>query len=116
MGKAEKKRESWQERKKRIKHKWAKPFIFAEWICERLSYFLGQWALLDICGHIGRFGVLVSIIVGISVYVMEADERLLAQRNQAWQIIAATSGKPGNLGRTDALKVLLKDKVSLLRR
>lgn len=111
---------SWQERSQSIKHKWLVPFIFAEWLCEWFSYILGKWALLDICGHVGRFGVLVSIIVGVCVYVMEADERRIqaenqqkAKHHQAWQVINSAYGKPGDGGRKDALEDLNKDGISL---
>jgi len=117
----------WPERKKSIKHKWHVPFIYTEWLCECISYFLGQWALLDICGHIGRFGVLVSIIVGLCVYVMESDERRMQAENerqqavdqrkskhyQAWQVINIAKGKTGGGGRKDALEDLHKDEISL---
>jgi len=119
---------SWKERRQSIKHKWHVPFIFPEWLCERFSYFLGQWALLDICGHIGRFGVLISIIVGICFYVMEADERRMKAENerqqavdqrkakhyQAWQVINLAQGKSGNGGRVDALHDLHRDGISLV--
>ncbi len=120
---------SWKELSQLITHKWQAPFIYwIEWPCEWISYWLGQWALLEICGHIGRFGVLVSIIVGLCVYVMEADERRMqaenerqqavdqrkAKRYQAWQVIIAAQGKQSSGGRKDALEDLHKDKVPLV--
>jgi uncharacterized protein YjbI with pentapeptide repeats len=120
MEKTEKPKSSWQERKTELKHKWLTPFIYVEWYCEWLSYLLGRWALLDILGHVGRFSILVSIIVGVYVYWSEADERRMQAENQrkakhyqAWQVINAAHGKPGSGGRIDALQDLNKDKVSL---
>jgi len=83
--------------------------------------------LLDICGHIGRFGVLVSIIVGMCVYVMEADERRMKAENeqqqavdqrkakhyQAWQVVIAAQGQRSSGGRIDALEDLNRDGISL---
>jgi len=37
---------SWQERRQSIKHKWVVPFVYAEWLCERVSYLLERWAFL----------------------------------------------------------------------
>jgi hypothetical protein len=97
---------SWKERKRSIKHKWLMPLIFTEWLCERLSYLLGKWALLDICGHIGRFGVLASIIVGVCVYVMEADERRMKAENERQQ---AVDQRKANTIRRGRLSILLKE-------
>ena len=121
MGKTEEPKSTWRERKKEIKHKWLIPFIYVEWLCERLSYRLGRWAFLDILGHIGRFSVITSVVIGISVYWWEAPEREKQAENQrkakhyqAWQVINAAYGKRSNSGRIDALKDLNEDGVSLM--
>lgn len=75
MGKTEKPKSSWQERKKDIKHKSLTPFIYIEWLCERLSYRLEQWAFLDILGRLGHLSIVVSLIVGVSVYLQGRSER-----------------------------------------
>lgn len=120
MDKAEQTRETWQERRKRIKHKWQVPFAYVEWICECLSVLLKRWAFLDILEHLGRLGILVSIVAGAYVYVSESDERRMQAENrrkanqyEAWQIINAAQGKPGNLGRTLAIKDLYTEGISL---
>ncbi|MCP4607584.1 MAG: pentapeptide repeat-containing protein [Planctomycetes bacterium] len=121
---------SWQERRRTIKHKWLIAFIFSEWLCERISYLLEQWAFLDILGHVGRLTILIAVIF----YFMEADERRLqstslqmqvenlglqlrnqkkAEHYQAWQVINTAQGKPGSGGRIDALQDLNKDGISL---
>ncbi len=109
MEKAEKTKESWEERKTKIKHKWAVPFIFAEWLCERISYLLEQWAFLDILGQAGRLTILVAVIF----YFAESDGRRKAKHYQAWQVINSAQGKVGSGGRIDALQDLNEDKVSL---
>lgn len=117
---AERIRESWQERQKRIKHKWAVLFVFVEWNCERLSRLLERWALLDILERLGRLGILVSIVAGAYVYVTEADERRMQVENQqkvreyqAWQVINTARGNPGDGGRVRALHDLHRDHISL---
>jgi len=120
MEKTEKPKSSWQERSKDIKHKLHTPFVYVEWHCERLSYRLEHWAFLDILKYVGRFSILTSIVLGVVVYVMEADERVMQAENQrkakhyqAWQVINLAHGKPGSGGRIDALRDLNEDRVSL---
>jgi len=117
MAEAEKTKESWKERKIRIRHKWLIPLIFPEWLCERVSYFLEQWAFLDILSHAGRLTILIAVIT----YFMGAEERRIQAENQrrtkhfqAWQLIDAAQGKAYSGGRLDALEDLNKDNVSLL--
>ncbi len=90
--------------------------MYVEWICEQVSYLLGQWAFLDILGHVGRLTILIAVIF----YFMEADERRIEAENQrkakhyqAWQVINAAQGKTGSGGRIDALQDLNRDRVSL---
>jgi len=123
MGKAEKKRESWQERRKKIKHKWAVPFILIEWNCERLSGLLRRWALLEILEYAGRLTILVAVIF----YIRGCDERRMqaeserqqavdqrkAKHYQAWQVITAAQGQRSSGGRLDALQDLNRDGISL---
>ena len=85
------------------------PFIFSEWLCERVSYLLGRWAFLNILGHAGRLTILVAVIF----YFAEFGSRRKAKHYQAWQVINAAQGQPGSGGRIDALQDLNKDKVSL---
>ena len=85
------------------------PFIFVEWICERISYLLEHWAFLDILRYAGQLTILLAVIS----YFMESDARQEARHQQAWQVISASSGKPGDLGRMNAIMTLYNDKVSL---
>jgi uncharacterized protein YjbI with pentapeptide repeats len=109
MSKAEKPKSSWGERRKTIKYKWLVPFIFPEWICERLSVLLKRWAFLEVLEYAGRLTILIAVIF----YFMEADERRKARHYQAWQIINAAQGQLGSGGRVDALQDLIRDNVSL---
>ncbi len=108
---------SWKEHKQSIRHKWLVPFMLPGWLCKQLAYFLGQWALLDILGHIGRLAIFIAVIS----YLMGADERRMQAENQrkakhyqAWQVINTAYGKPGNGGRVDALHDLHRDGISLV--
>lgn len=83
-----------------IKHKWLVPFVYFEWKCEQLSELLKRWAFLNILGHVGRFGILVSFVLGAYYYVTEADQRRMEAENerkakhcQAWQVINAARGR-----------------------
>jgi uncharacterized protein YjbI with pentapeptide repeats len=109
MGKAEKKREFWRERRERIKHKWAVPFVFIEWNCERLSDLLERLAFLEVLEHLGR----LTIVVAVVFYFTESGSRRKAKHYQAWQVINSAQGKTGSGGRMDALQDLCRDRVSL---
>jgi len=109
MDKAEKIKESWQERKTKIKKRWHVPFIHVEWKCEQLSDLLGQWAFLEILEHLGR----LTIIVAVIFYFMESGSRRKAKHYQAWQVINVAQGKTGNGGRMDALQDLYSEGISL---
>jgi integrase len=78
------------------------PFVFVEWLCERVSHLLERWAFLDILGHAGRLTIFIALIF----YFMKADERRMQSENQrkakhyqTWQIINTAQGKPGSGGR-----------------
>jgi uncharacterized protein YjbI with pentapeptide repeats len=106
----------WKERRQTIKHKWLVPFIFAEWLCEWLSYSLGKWAFIDILGYAGRFAILlavVSYVRGCPERQRQAEDQRKAKQYQAWQVIIVSHGKPGGGGRKAALEDLYKDDVSL---
>ena len=88
--------------------------------CKTTERRLDQCAILNILGHLGRPVAIVSVIVGMFVYVRGCDERQMQAENQrkakqyqAWQVIIAAQGKPGDLGRTIALQDLNRDGISL---
>jgi len=110
------KSKNWRERKQSIKHRWTIPFVYLEWRSEQLSKILEQWAFLDILGHAGRLTILVAVIFyikGCPERQRQAEDQRKAKQYQAWQVISAAQGKPGDLGRSIALEDLNKDKVSL---
>lgn len=95
---------------------WLLPLVTIEWATEHLVHLLKQWAFVD----------LVSIVAGLSLvwaavsYISSADERRRsaldqqkAKHYQAWQVIALAEGKKADGGRSDALRDLLNDGVSL---
>jgi len=109
MGKTKKSKRSWQECRKTIKHKWLRPFIFVEWLCERASGFLKKLAIFEILEYAGRLAIVVAVIF----YFSESKDRQKAKHYQAWQVINSAQGKPGSGGRIDALQDLASDGVSL---
>ncbi len=109
MGKAEKSKESWGESRKAIKRNWHVPIVFVEWICWRISPFLGQLDFLKVLEYCSRLAVLIAIFF----YFGESDGRRKAKHYQAWQVINSAQGKPGSGGRIDAIQDLNQDRVSL---
>ncbi len=81
--------------------------------CKPTELRFDQCAILNILGHAGRPVAIVSIIVGMVVYVTGGESRQKAKHYQAWQVINTAYGKPGNGGRVDALQDLANDNVSL---
>lgn len=110
MSKAKRSKQSWQERRNGIKHKWLIPLIFVEWLCERFSCLLSRWAFLEIMEYVGRLAILFAVVF----YFMGSEDRRKAKHYQAWQVINTAQGKPVSGGRIDALHDLHEDGVSLV--
>jgi len=96
--------------------KWARPFVWIEWVTEWAVIWLRRWALLDLVNLIASLSVVWAAIS----YLTSADERAQAQRDQrkakqyqAWQVINAGEGKGGSGGRIEALQDLASDNISL---
>lgn len=111
---------SWKERRQSIKHKWLVPVFWVEWFFEFLRYFLDHSAVFNVLGRAPRLAALVSMVIGASFYMVEADKRGMQAENQrkathyqAWQVIKAAQGQQSSGGRVEALQDLNKDKVSL---
>jgi len=100
---------TWQERKEKIKHRWARPFIWPEWVLEWTVYRLRTWAFLDLLDLVARFTIIVAVIF----YFVEADDRRKQKHYQAWQVINSAQGKGGSGGRIEALEELKREQVSL---
>ena len=98
-------KETWQERKKRIRHRWAKPFIWFEWLMERFVNRLHSWAFIDFLDLVARF----SIIFAVIFYFAESGDRKKQKHFQAWQLINSV----GKGGAKEALEELNRDQVLL---
>lgn len=112
--------ERWHEKRGKIESKWLTPFLFIEWLAERILYSLRNSALFEILGYSGRFVLVVSFILAAITFFTEKDERekerenILKQKHyQAWQVINLAQGKGGGGGRLEALRDLAKDNIPL---
>lgn len=99
----------WPAFRARVKHRWLRPLLFSEWAFQHAAYWLGRWSLLEVLEYVGRFSVLVAVIL----YFAESGEREQQKHYQAWQVINTAQGKGGNGGRIDALEQLSHDGLSL---
>jgi Pentapeptide repeats (8 copies) len=102
--------ERWSERRARVTHGWAVPFVWTEHGMDWIAYGLSRWRFLDVLDYVGRFGVLVAV----AFYFAESGDRLKQKHYQAWQLINSAQGKGGNGGRIEALEELNADGVSLV--
>jgi Pentapeptide repeats (8 copies) len=102
--------DEWGERRAKVGHRWAVPFVWVEHKMEWVAYVLGNWAFLETLEYLGSFGVLIAVIF----YFSESGDRLKQKHYQAWQVINSAQGKGGNGGRMEALEELNADGVSLV--
>jgi len=120
MDKAEKPKESWQERRKKIMSLWRnrkiKPLIWINSVCAWVHEKLKAIHFFDIGERLGHLAIIVAVIF----YVLEAGERQMQAENQrkakhyqAWQVITLAQGQQSSGGRIDALQDLNKDEISL---
>ncbi len=100
----------WNERKRSAKYTWMLPFTALEWTWEWIAFALGNWTFLEVLEYLGRFSVLVAVIL----YFSEAGDRVKQRHYQAWQVINTAQGKGGSGGRIEALQELNADKVPLV--
>lgn len=79
----------------------------AHWLLERLrgSAFI---SLLVLLSQLGIFGFALT-------YIWEIDERNAQRLRQGWELLASASGKPGNLGRGEAIRMLVASGQELQR-
>ena len=68
-----------------------------------------NWALINIIEHV----FMLSLIVGVILYFMEAPTRRKQAQYDAWRVITSNEGKTGSGGRIQALQDLNKDGVDL---
>src|ERR1700739_4344994 len=102
--------EGWGERRAKVGHRWAVPFVWVEHKMDWVAYGLSNWAFLEALEYLGSFGVLIAVIF----YFAESGDRLKQKHYQAWQVIDLAQGKGGNGGRMEALQELNADGVSLV--
>ena len=100
---------TWLKRKEKIKHRWARPLIWPEWVMEWIVYWLHRWALLDFLNLVARFAIIFAVIF----YFAGADDRRKQKHYQAWQVINSAQGRGGSGGRIEALEELNREQVSL---
>ena len=77
-----------------------------EWVL----YILSRMALFDILDIFSK----LSILVGVILFVYEAEDRKEQKHLEAWRVIASMRDQPGNSGRINALESLNEDKVALV--
>jgi uncharacterized protein YjbI with pentapeptide repeats len=102
--------ESWGDITRRVKRRWMLPFIAFEWMWAWLAFLLGNWSFLEVLEYLGRFSVLIAVVL----YFSESGDRLKQKHYQAWQVINTAQGKGGSGGRIEALQELNADKVPLV--
>jgi hypothetical protein len=102
--------ESWEERRGKVRRRWAVPFVCFEYGTEWVAYVLSCWSFLDVLESLGSFGVLVAVVF----YFAESGDRMKQKHYQAWQVVDLAQGKGGNGGRIEALEELNMDGVSLV--
>ncbi len=91
-------------------------FIWFEWCCEWIAYWLSRWAFISILGYLGRLVIVLALVS----WIVEIPERKQAQEiqrkgkiYQAWQVINTAQGKTGSGGRHEALRDLIDEGESL---
>ncbi|WP_144428364.1 hypothetical protein [Azospirillum thiophilum] len=98
---------AWREWKRRRGY-WAW-FASPEWVVCHIVYRLKGLALFQMLELIGK----ASVVVGVVVWVVEADNRRQQKHYQAWSVINTARGGTGDGGRIIALQNLNQDGVSL---
>jgi hypothetical protein len=102
--------DSWNTRRRRLKHRWAIPFVAFEWVWEWVAFGLSNWRFLEVLEYLSSF----SVLVGVIFYFSESGDRVKLRHYQAWQVINTAQGKGGSGGRIEALQELNQDKVPLV--
>lgn len=102
--------DSWKALNRRLKHRWAVPFIAFEWVWEWAAFGLSNWRFLEVLEYLSTF----SVLVGVIFYFSESGDRVKLRHYQAWQVINTAQGKGGSGGRIEALQELNGDKIPLV--
>jgi hypothetical protein len=101
---------SWPEYRSTVRHAWAAPFFFLDWVSQWCVYAMSHLSFFDLLEYCGSFSILVAVIF----YFVDAPQRTKVKHYQAWQVINSAQGKGGSGGRIEALQELNEDHVSLL--
>src|ERR1039458_8574365 len=76
------------------------PLIWFEWCCGWASYWLGQWAFLEVLEYVGKLGILLAVITwfypGCQERKSAVDDSTKSRHYIAWQTLNSAVGKPGN--------------------
>jgi hypothetical protein len=51
----------WKERRATIHRTWLTPLFAVEWGCEKISYWMGRWAFLDLLEYVGKLGLIGAL-------------------------------------------------------
>ena len=66
---------------------------------------------INFVATLGEVGGKLAIFIALASWLYEAPDRAKQKHYQAWQVVNSAFGKPGNGGRSEALKDLLDDDV-----
>jgi len=100
----------WSYYRGQAKHPALLPFLWLQWSCRWMAYWLSGLALLEVLEYAGTLSILIAVIF----YFAETDLRTKQRHYQAWQVINTAQGKGGAGGRIEALEELNKDRVTLV--
>lgn len=92
------------------------PFVAGECASGWIAYWLGRWSFVKILEYVGRFSVLVAVIV----FFTETPKRREAKEDtkrfkhyQAWTVINSARGIRADGGRSEAIAELVRDGIAL---
>lgn len=100
----------WNEFSRKTPHPILLPFLFIDWCCQHLAFYLSRWAFLEVLEYLGSLSILFAVIL----YFAESGQRREQKHYQAWLVINTAEGKGGNGGRIEALQELNADNVALI--
>src|SRR4051812_29554612 len=100
----------WTDFRRRIRYRWAVPFLFVDWLFQWTAYALRRLSIVELMETLSSF----TLLIGLGFYFAEAPERTKIKHYQAWQVINSAQGKGGSGGRSDALRELNEDRVPLV--
>ena len=101
------------------RHWYRCPLAFFEWLSSVAIGYLAKVRLVRALEYVGKLALLGALVVWFYPGCNQRKQAVLDARDgkhfQAWQLIDAAYGKPGEDGRSFALVVLNQDNISLQR-